>query len=261
MSKSTDQQSREQNSVERQAERYDAEAAAHAEHHQDEWTQKYRDMSFRKPFANLDFKGKLVLDAMCASGIDTGYFLQKGATVEGLDISEQNCKIFSENWKLPCHQSSIHETGLPDNHFDFVYIGGGLHHIIPFMPETFAEIHRVLKPGGHFLFVEPNADTWINHLRALWYRRSERFQDEERALHYTKEIKAFQSLGFSEVNVHYGGNIAYLMVGQSLSLGISPGAKSVLAGPIMGLEKFINIFPFAPKLFFASTWQKNEHSA
>ena len=245
-------------SVEKQAKRYDIEAAAHAIHHHDEWTQKYRDMSFRRPFAELDFKGKTVLDAMCASGVDTGYFLKNGALVEGLDISKHNCSIFTENWDLPCRQASIHETGLADNQFDFVYVGGGLHHIIPLMDEAITEIHRILKPGGFFLFVEPNADTWINHIRTLWYRRSERFEDEERALHYKNEIKPYLSLGFNELSVHYGGNIAYILVGQSLSLGISPKAKAMLAGPVIGLERFINIFPFAPKLFFSSVWQKSE---
>ncbi len=101
-------QTSEQQSVEKQAERYDAEAAAHAVQHQDEWTQKYRDISFRKPFANLDFNGKLVLDAMCASGVETGYLLRQGAEVEGLDISEQNCKHFTQEWDKTCHLSSIH---------------------------------------------------------------------------------------------------------------------------------------------------------
>ncbi len=256
MSKSTDQQSREQNSVERQAERYDAEAAAHAEHHQDEWTQKYRDMSFRKPFANLDFKGKLVLDAMCASGVETGYLLRQGAKVEGLDISEQNCKFFTQEWDKTCHQSSIHDTGLPDNHFDFVYICGGLHHIIPLMDETITEVHRILKPGGYFLFIEPNADTWVNKLREIWYKRSDRFEDEERALSYKKELKPFLCKGFEEREIYYGGNIAYLVLGQPLSLGISQGVKAALASTVIGIERIANALPFAPKLFFSSVWQK-----
>ena len=36
-----------------------------------------------------NLKGVYILDAMCASGIETGYLIKQGANVVGLDISEK----------------------------------------------------------------------------------------------------------------------------------------------------------------------------
>ena len=40
--------------------------------------------------------------------------------------------------------------------FDCVAVVGGLHHIHPNVKAAVREIHRVLKPGGHFCFMEPH---------------------------------------------------------------------------------------------------------
>ncbi len=126
------------------------------------------------------------------------------------------------------------------------------------MDETLTEVHRILKPGGHFLFVEPNADTWVNKFREIWYKRSNRFEDEERALSYKNDLQKFLSKGFEEREIYYGGNIAYLVLGQALSLGISQGMKAALASTVIWIERIVSFLPFAPKLFFTCVWQKTK---
>ena len=67
-----------------QIKRYDAEASEHSKHYNDKYTQMYRNEFMRAPL----FKGKLkniyILDAMCASGIETGYLVEMGAEVVGV---------------------------------------------------------------------------------------------------------------------------------------------------------------------------------
>ena len=46
----------------------------------------------------LNLAGMNVLDAMCGSGQTTEYLLARGATVTGLDISNQVVEIFRARW-------------------------------------------------------------------------------------------------------------------------------------------------------------------
>jgi len=197
-----------------------------------------------------------VLDAMSASGVETGFLLGRGANVTGLDISPNNAQAYENKWNLPCVVRSIHETGFEDERFDAIYICGGLHHVLPVLDQTMREIYRILKPGGVFYFVEPNKDTWLNKLREIWYRKDDRFTDEEEAISYEKSLKKYLALGYEEKHVEYGGNIAYLIVGQSLALRIPKGFKKLIAQPLFILEVILNSLPFSPKLYFAASWQK-----
>jgi len=76
-------------------------------------------------------------------------------------------------------------TGLPlaDEIFDHVFVLGGIHHVND-RPRMFAEIYRVLKPGGCFYWREP-LDDFIGWrwLRAVIYRLSSTLDaDTERPL-------------------------------------------------------------------------------
>ena len=76
-------------------------------------------------------------------------------------------------------------TGLPlaDEIFDHVFVLGGIHHVND-RPRMFAEIHRVLKPGGCFFWREPLDDFFgWRWLRAVIYRLSATLDaDTERPL-------------------------------------------------------------------------------
>ena len=167
-----------------QKKRYDGEASQHAEHYNDEYTQMYRDEFIRGPLFKENLKGMYILDAMCASGIETGYLIKKGAKVVGVDISQKNVNEYNKRWGKSCFLNSIHKTDFSNNTFDAIYICGGLHHVLPLLNETILEIHRILKPGGLFYFVEPNKDTWVNKIRKLWYSIDSKFADDEEAISY-----------------------------------------------------------------------------
>ena len=240
-----------------QKKRYNSEAIEHSKHYNDKYTQMYRDEFIREPLFKKNLKGMNVLDAMCASGIETGYLIKQGANVVGLDISEKNVDEYKKKWGKPCFTSSIHKTEFLDNTFDVIYVCGGLHHVLPLLNETITEIHRILKPGGFFYFVEPNKDTWINLIRSLWYKIDPKFTESEDAISYQKTLRPFLSKGFKEKSISYGGNIAYIIIGQSLTLGISKKYKKYLSPICFFLERVFSKLKIFPKLFFTAAWEKN----
>ena len=203
-----------------QIKRYDAEASEHSKHYNDKYTQMYRNEFMRAPLFKDKLKDIYILDAMCASGIETGYLIEMGAEVVGVDISKKNAEEYTKRWGKPCYLNSIHKTSFSDNTFDAVYICGGLHHVLPLLRETISEIYRILKPGGYFYFIEPNKDTWVNQLRKIWYKMDNKFTEDEEAISYQNTLKPHLSIGFEEKSLNFGGNIAYIIIGQSLVLRI-----------------------------------------
>lgn len=243
-------------SIEYQKQRYDGEAGDYQKHHGDYYSQLYRTEFIRNKLFKFGVETKIVLDAMCASGIETEYLISKNAQVTGLDISPRNAELYKERWQRECLATSIHDTGIESDTFDVVYIYGGLHHIIPCLGEAMREVHRILKPGGYFVFVEPNKDTWLNALRVAWYRLDDRFHETEEALSYSNNLKSYLDVGFQEVSAFVGGNIAYLVISQSLVLGTPLRWKRWLYPILAGLERIITPLPFMPKLYLAAAWRK-----
>jgi SAM-dependent methyltransferase len=243
--------------IEAQRIRYDREAKQHALHYNDVQTQNYRDRFIRSKLFKESLVEKNILDAMSASGIETGYLQSKGAIVVGLDISKNNAREYRKRWSLNCIEASIHETGITSNSYDAVYVCGGLHHILFLLKKTLFEIHRILKPGGLFYFVEPNKATFIDRIRTFWYKKDARFEMNEQSIDYEKTLKPYLKIGFQEERLFYGGNIAYLFVGQSLVIGMPQKIKLCLARPLFILEKWLDKVPWSPKLFFAGAWKKS----
>lgn len=252
----SDMEAKQSESLEFQRERYDGEASQYEAHHGDALSQKYRDEFIRNRLFTFDIENKRILDAMCASGIETGYLIQKGAVVTGLDISPNNAELYEEKWERECAVSSIHATEFPDQSFDVVYIFGGLHHVLPLLDETLKEVHRILKKDGYFIFVEPNKDTWLNRFRMLWYRLDSRFHETEEAISYDQLLRPRLSYGFKEEEVFSGGNVAYLLIAQSLILRVPFHFKKFLYKPLSMAERLLNKLPLMPKLFIAGCWRK-----
>jgi SAM-dependent methyltransferase len=245
-------------SIEGQRIRYNKEAYIHETHHGDKYSQRYRTEFIRDRLFNFDVANLKILDAMCASGVETQYLISKKANIVGLDISDKNAEIYFKKWKIFCHISSIHKTEFDSETFDVVYIYGGLHHVIPLLESVIDEVHRILKPGGLFIFVEPNRDTWLNKFRSIWYKLDSRFEDSEAALSYGDQIAPKLVKNFKEVDYIEGGGIAYLVISQSLIIGTPKLMKGFLYPVLTYIERLTNDLPLAPKLFFAAKWQKKD---
>ena len=98
--------------------------------------------------------GKKVLDLCCGNGEDSVYLAKEcNAEVTGCDLSDvsiANCQKLANNEGVTKNTSfeieDAENMSYPDNSFDFVTEYGALHHVD--LPIVYAEIARVLKPGG-----------------------------------------------------------------------------------------------------------------
>lgn len=241
-----------------QQQHYDEIAADYETHYSDEWSVEYRRRFIYEPmFAGINLSGMKVLDAMCGSGQTTSYLLLHGANVTGLDISNEVVETFQTRWtSASIVKRSLLDSGLPDNSFDCVAVVGGLHHIHPNVKAAMREIHRVLKPGGYFCFMEPHSGSLPDVIRRVWYRFDRFFSDNEAAIDIDL-LKADFGDRFTLKRVNYLGNVAFLLVLNSLIFRIPPGSKKFFAPLLMKLEPVINKLQTRLTSCFAVTqWQK-----
>ncbi|MEN3328422.1 MAG: hypothetical protein V7638_3229 [Acidobacteriota bacterium] len=241
-----------------QQQHYDTIAADYEAHYSDEWSVEYRRRFIYEPmFAGLNLDGMQVLDAMCGSGQTTSYLLARGANVTGLDISNEVIDTFQSRWtSANSVKRSLLDSGLPDNSFDCVAVVGGLHHIHPNVKAAVREIHRMLKPGGLFCFMEPHSGSLPDVVRKVWYRFDRFFSDNEAAIDIGTLQKDFRE-SFELTKVDYLGNIAFLLVLNSLIFRIPPKSKRLFAPLLMKLEPRINkLQTKLTSCFVVTQWQK-----
>jgi len=104
-------------------------------------------------------KDKDILDYGCYNGWMTPRYRKLGPnTITGLDISETaiaNAKaVHGDQAKF--YAGDAHAMPFPDKSFDLVVGRAILHHLD--LELALKEIHRVLRPGGNAIFIEPLGD-------------------------------------------------------------------------------------------------------
>lgn len=120
------------------------------------------------PFSIGDVQqGESVLDIGCGAGFDLIVVHHKvGDTgmVCGVDLTEEMLAKAQRNFArlglqdIETKQVSSEKLPYDDNTFDVV-ISNGVINLSPAKAELFAEIHRVLKPGGRLQFADIVLDT------------------------------------------------------------------------------------------------------
>lgn len=112
----------------------------------------------KKPFDKLfpysDYKGKKVLEIGCGLGTMLSNWAKNGANCTGVDLNPTSITQSKKRFELAGLTGDIslqdaNKLPFPDNHFDYVYSWGVLHHS-PNMDVSFKELLRVLKPGGGY---------------------------------------------------------------------------------------------------------------
>jgi SAM-dependent methyltransferase len=241
-----------------QLDHYNLIAPEYEAHYSDAASLEYRRRFIYEPmFAGLNLKGLNVLDAMCGSGQTSNYLISQGAHVTGLDLSTKVIEQFKARWP-GCNalERSILDSGISNNSFDCISIVGGLHHMHPHLSTTLHEIHRILKPGGHFCFMEPHAGSLPNVVRRVWYKHDRLFADNEAAVDLRALKKEFKEK-FDFQRVKYRGNIAFLLVLNSLIFRIPVGLKPHYSPPLMVVEAVASRFQGKLNSCFAvGQWQK-----
>jgi SAM-dependent methyltransferase len=221
---------------------YDRIAQEYEAHYDDSSSQRYRDKFFHRiMFDRINLSGLKVLEAMCGSGQITKFLLSEGARVTGLDISNEAICSFSKRWPQ-CNAicASLLDSGLESGSFDVVSIVGGLHHLPPYVENAIGEIHRILRPGGYLCFAEPHKGSLPDLIRQLWYKHDSLFASNEEAIDLTELKHAFASK-FSFIRERYLGNVAYLLVLNSMVFRIPLRWKPIYSPALIQLETLINL--------------------
>lgn len=119
------------------------------------------------------FAGKHVLEIGVGHGTDLLQFAKHGAHCHGIDITDRHMELTRRNFALRGFEVDIRRSDAtaichPDASFDCVYSFGVIHHI-PEADKVFAEVHRVLKPGGVFFVGMYNFWSVFHFVSKIWH--------------------------------------------------------------------------------------------
>ncbi len=115
--------------------------------------------AMHKKITNL--KGKNVLCVGCGTGEECQHLLKLGAwRVIGIDISEELINIAKKTFpKIDFQVADVEHLDFSTEEFDFVYSSLVMHYLKDWSP-ALKNIHRVLRPGGTFLFSTHHPVKW-----------------------------------------------------------------------------------------------------
>lgn len=140
-------------------------------------------------------KGARVLDVGCGTGNLSFLIAQDSEVLEvvGMDISPKMIQIAQQKLnnskimknKLMFIESDVINIPYPDHYFDYVYCMNSFHHYED-QKVALKEMHRVLKPGGYFVHLDPFVD---NLIRRGWGRILKLIFNESHVIyHHKKEL-------------------------------------------------------------------------
>lgn len=146
---------------------YDAIAEDYAERFRHEVVTTPLDRAVLAGFAELVGDGGEVADLGCGPGRVTGHLASLGLSVFGVDLSQSMLAIARrENPGLRFEQGSMLELDLPDGGLAGVVAWySTIHTPVDELPALFAELYRVLAPGGHLLVAFQAGDEDRHHDR------------------------------------------------------------------------------------------------
>jgi 2-polyprenyl-3-methyl-5-hydroxy-6-metoxy-1,4-benzoquinol methylase len=118
-----------------------------------------QDWEFLREIAELNLKGKTILEVGCGTGAYTVVYAHLGARVFALDLSETAIAVAAERARFYGFEdritfvcTSAEDIDYPDETFDAIVGAYILHHIE--IDAAARGIRRMLKPGGTSVFLE-----------------------------------------------------------------------------------------------------------
>jgi SAM-dependent methyltransferase len=120
------------------------------------------------------FDGQRVLEIGVGLGTDHLQFARAGAHMTGIDLTPRCVELTQRRFEQEGLTSDLRvmdaeRLDFPDGSFDAVYSFGVLHHA-PSAERAFAEVRRVLRPGGVFLGALYNR--WSVFIAGVMYERA-----------------------------------------------------------------------------------------
>lgn len=161
----------------------------------------------------------------------------------GLDISQAMLKAASGDFpgeEFLFIQADATMLPLADEIFDTVFMLGGIHHVND-RDRLFAEIYRVLKPGGRFCFREPLNDFFLwRWLRAAVYRLSPTLDAEtERPLRHHQTTSQLTRAGLEVIHWQTCGFLAFCIV---------------MNGDVLLVNRLLRFVPGIRRITRAAAW-------
>ena len=188
------------------------------------------------PVAGLD-----VLDIGCGKGWLTRTLRQNGARPIGLECTSS--QIDAARDKDPQHAQDYIDgvaQSLPfeDQRFDLAIFSFSLHHVpVDSMLAAFAEVHRVLKPGGLLYVLEPTANGSMYELDRLIDDEAEVRKAAQTALQNAPGFNHLQSESY-EVSYVYDSLEDFV----TEMVGIDPKRSTAASDNAAAIEAAFNRF-------------------
>jgi SAM-dependent methyltransferase len=119
---------------------------------------RYSIQLYHRTAAQVDLRGKDVLEVSCGHGGAASYVTRymSPSTYTGLDLNPAGIEFCQKRHTLPGMKfvhGDAENLPFPDESFDAV-INVEAAHLYPHFSQFLAEVARVLRPGGHFLYTD-----------------------------------------------------------------------------------------------------------
>lgn len=102
-----------------------------------------------------NYPGNRFLEIGCAGGALLNAARKLGYTVQGVELSEDACRMARESFGLTVFAGDVIDAHFPDGSFDVVFMGDVIEHL-PDPVRTIREVHRILRAGGVLVLGVPS---------------------------------------------------------------------------------------------------------
>jgi ubiquinone/menaquinone biosynthesis C-methylase UbiE len=189
--------------------------------------------------------GARVADLGCGSGAFTAQLERAGYDSVGLDISAKLIEVGRRKYPgIEFVAGDIEHLPFPDASFDGVMLSGVVHHF-PDPSPCAAEVHRVLRPGGHFLAFDPNRMNpfmWLYRDRASPMYSPLGVTENERPVLAHEVAAVFERAGF-DVSSNYLSGLTYRYVASTRMRLLLP-IYNYIDAAVFGLRVMERLRPF-----------------
>ena len=225
----------------------------------DKYAQLYKEEYLYRTIAEYLGDSKSVIELASGIGAAAGRLaqLKPGLEISGCDISERAAEDFRSIHQRPCYVADLTRPFEIDTTYDAVLVMGGIHHLVADLSTAYANIQRLLKPGGRLIVTEPNADYFLNPVRRLWYRLDKQNFDfhNEHALSHDALFREFGGK-YDLVDTTYFGGIANYLLVLNHFVRFPNSLKKSIVKPAMSIEKLYHKLPGKlPYASFIACWQ------
>jgi ubiquinone/menaquinone biosynthesis C-methylase UbiE len=245
-----------------QSAHYEAIHDAYEAHYYDSASMAYRHRFLYQPLLQgLRLERASIADLACGSGHNSlalrSYFPEVNTI--GYDISEAACRDYQLNTGAAAHQIDLTQPYFTDPKHDAALIVGGLHHCVIDLKTTLRNVARIVRPGGHFMMMEPSDHFFLSGVRRFWYKADRWFEsDTERALKHDELVEMAAPYFHPEILLYTGGPAFYLIL-NSLITRVPLRMKPVMAPVLFPIESLYNRLPGrAPFAVFLARWRRTD---